>query len=240
MLLDKCPVLTLEQKAGIELAYVDALSKPSSVREGYGIPNLEKYVEMHPELFVQVVVWTYKRSDDVQDPSKWKVASEQVQHFAERGHNLLEGLSRFPGHDNQGQLQSDKLSAWVKIVRDACENVGRLDIGDICLGKLLSGAPIGSDGIWPCEPVRQVMEDVHSKSMMSGAHTWLYNSRGVTCRGVGGNHERELAEKYRPWANDLQYSHPFVASQLLMGMVKTYEHEANREDTDAGIRRRLH
>jgi hypothetical protein len=237
--LDKSPILTLEQKAGLELAYIDALSKPWSMRDGYGIPNLEKYVEMNPELFVRAVVWTYKRADDGQDPPEWKVDPDHVQQFAERGHKLLEGLTRIPGQESQEQLQADRLSSWIKIVRDACAKVGRLDIGDICLGKLLSGAPIGSDGIWPCEPVRQVMEDVHSKSMMSGAHTGIYNSRGATWRGPGGGQERALADKYRPWANELQYSHPFVASQLLMSMVKTYEHEAIREDMDAGIRKRM-
>ena len=74
---------------------------------------------------------------------------------------------------------------------------------------------------------------------MEGVHTGLYNSRGVTWRGEGGDQERALADKYRAWANALQFSHPFVASELLMGMVTTYEHEANREDTEAGIMRRL-
>src|SRR5271166_5685580 len=30
----------------------------------------------------------------------------------------------------------------------------RADIADICLGKLLARAPVGEDGVWPCEPVR--------------------------------------------------------------------------------------
>lgn len=58
----------------------------------------------------------------------------------------------------------------------------------------------------------------------------------MTWRGEGGAQEREIAEGYRTWANALQYSHPFVATQLLMSMVKTYEHEADRVDTEAGIR----
>lgn len=239
-LMDKSPILTLEQKAGLEFAYIDALSKPWSKGESYGIPNLEKYVEAHPEFFVQAIVWMYKRKGEGEDPPDLKVAPDQVQRFAERGYKLLDGLDRLPGHDDLGVLQADKLAAWINAVRDACAELGRLDIADVCLGKLLSGAPVGDDGVWPCEPVRQVMEDVHSSSMMEGAHTGLYNARGVTWRGEGGAQERELADKYRPWANALRYSHPFVASRLLMEIVKTYEHEANREDTEAGIRKRLH
>jgi addiction module HigA family antidote len=236
-LIDKSPMLTLEQKASLEFAYIDALSWGR--REGHGIPNIEKYVEAHPELFVQAIVWTYKRRGEGEDPPGWNVAPEQVQHFAERGYKLLEGLDRIPGHDELGELQAGKLAAWIKTVRDACAELGRLDKADTCLGNLLSGAPVGIDGVWPCEPVRQVMEDVHSKKMMQGVHTGLYNSRGVIWRGEGGDQERALAEKYRTWANALRYSHPFVASELLMKMVKTYEHEASREDTEAGIRRRL-
>lgn len=238
-LIDSNTGLTLEQKAGLEFAYIDALSEPRSPRENYGIPNLEKYVEAHPELFVQAVVWAYKRKDGGEDPKIWKVAPEDVERVAKRGYELLDGLGRIPGHDNLGELKADLLAQWVKTVRKACDELGRLEIGDVCLGKLLSGAPAGDDGVWPCEPVRQVMEDIHSKRMMDGAHNGLYNSRGVVWRGEGGDQERELADKYRTWANALKYSHPFVAFQLLMSMVSTYEYEADREDTEAHIRRRL-
>ena len=238
-ILDKNTTLTLDQKASLELAYIDALSSTWRREQGYGIPNLERYVEAHPELFAQAVVWTYKRKEEGEDPPEWKVSPEQVQHFAERGYKLLDGLHRMPGHDDLGELQVNKLTAWVKKVRDTCALLGRLDIGDTCIGKLFSGAPVGKDGIWPCEPVRQVMEEVHSKKLMNGAHTGLYNSRGATWRDEGGGQERALAGKYRIWANALQYSHPFVSTELLMDMVKTYEFEANREDTEAEIRKRL-
>jgi addiction module HigA family antidote len=237
--LDKSPALTLDQKAGLEFAYIDALFQPWGKHETYGIPNLEKYVERHPEAFVQAVVWTYKRSGEGEDPPEWKIAPEQVQHFAERAYKLLQGIERIPGHDDFGELKMDKLATWVKTVRDTCAVLGRLESADVCIGKLLSSAPVGEDGVWPSEPVRQVMEDVHSKEMMGGARTGRYNLRGVTWRGEGGDRERELAGTYRAWANALQYPYPFVASELLMRMVKTYEDEASREDTEAGIRRRL-
>jgi hypothetical protein len=48
------------------------------------------------------------------------------------------------------------------------------------------------------------MEDVQSEAMTSGAHTGVYNSRGAHWRGEGGDHERELAQKYRKWGKALQ------------------------------------
>lgn len=238
-LMNKSPELTLDQMASLEFGYVEALAQRWRGNDGYGIPNLEKYVEAHPEFYVQAVVWAYKRDDDAADPPNLVVDPAQAQNFATRGFKLLEGMRRIPGQDDLGVLQPEKLAAWISAVRNSCGELARLDIADLCIGKLLSAAPTGEDGVWPCEPVRQVMEDVHSEHLMSGAHTGLYNSRGATWRGEGGGQERELAMKYRGWADALQYSHPFVASELLINMAKGYEREASREDTEAIVNRRL-
>jgi hypothetical protein len=230
---------TPEQKATLEFAYIDVLAQPWSEREGYGIPNLERYIEEHPEAYIQAIVWTYKRRDEAKDPPGWYVAPENVERYAERGYKLLDAIRRVPGHDDLGELRADLLAKWIKVVRDACAELGRAEVADISLGGLLSNAPTGGDGVWPCEPVREVMEEIQSVKISDGARTGLYNARGAHFRGEGGDEERELAAKYREWADALRYTHPFLSSTLLMTMVKTYEYEASREDTEAGIRRRL-
>ena len=83
------------------------------------------------------------------------------------------------------------------------------------------------------------MEDLQSEDMMRGVHTGVYNSRGFHTRGQGGDQERQLAEKYRKWAQQLRMSSPFMASELLMKLTDTYEREAAREDTEARINQRL-
>lgn len=232
-------VLTLDQKAGLEFAYIEVLARPWERRESYGVPNLERYVEAHPELFVQAVAWAYKRKDGATDPVEFQVPSERIKSMAERGYKLLEAIQRIPGHNDLGELEATRLAKWIATVRQSCTELSRTDIADVCIGRVLSCAPVGKDGVWPCEPVRDAMEEIQSESMMQGAHTGIYNSRGVHWRGEGGEQERELADKYRKWGQALQLTHPFVASKLLMGLAKTYEHEASREDTEAGIRRRL-
>ena len=236
--IDASSEITLEQKAGLELAYMDALARPWNDK-AFGLPNLEKYIEANPEFFAQAVVWTYKRSDDGKDPDGWAVPEEQILLRAKRGYKLLEGLRRFPGQGRPQREEQQKLLSWVRTVRELCEQLKRRDMGDQCIGKLLAHSPLGEDGIWPCESVRHVMEEAHSEQMMRGAHTSLYNSRGVVTRAEGGAQERELAEKYRKWAVELRTSHPFVSSELLMGMMRTYEHEARGYDLEADIRRRL-
>lgn len=239
LLLGRNSELTLEEKAGLEFAYLEVLAR--SLRGGgeQQIPNLERYIEAHPELFVQAVVWAYKRNDGGEDPREFCV-TEGREHLARRGYRLLEAIERIPGQDKASkEEQHGKLAEWISSVRRACAELERAEIADVCIGKLLSNAPAGEDGVWPNEAVRDVMEDLRSDDISSGAHTGLYNARGAHWRGEGGNQERELAARYRTWADALRFTHPFVSSSLLMSMVDTYEREAERQDTDAGVRRRL-
>jgi len=238
--LSKCTSLSLEQKAGLEFAYIEILGQPWARRESSNIPYLEQYIEMHPDLYVQAICWMYKRKDGAADPAAYQVPLDRISDMAKRGYRLLEALGRLPGQDVCGDVDQLRLAKWVEAVRQSCKELSRADVADICIGKLLSRAPEGKDGVWPCESVRAVMEDIQSEPLMEGAHTGIYNSRGVHVRGDGGQQERELAEKYRDWGQALQSSYPFVASKLLMAIAKTYTHEATREDTEAGIRRRLH
>ncbi|VVE51245.1 addiction module antidote protein, HigA family [Pandoraea iniqua] len=237
--LDSSQALTLDEKAGLEFAYLDALARPWDRQGQYGIPNLERYVEVHPELFVQAICWVYKRNDGGTDPAEFQVSADSVVNMAERGYKLLEAIQRIPGHNDLNELTGDRLAKWILTVRQSCAQLDRSEIADICIGKLLSGAPIGHDGAWPCEPVRDAMEDIQSEPLMEGACTGVFNSRGAHWRGEGGEQERALAEKYRKWGQMIQFSHPFVSSKLLMALAENYDRDASREDIEAGIRRRL-
>lgn len=238
-LLNRNPDISSEEKAGLEFAYLDILARSFRGGDGHQIPNLERYIEDHPEMFVQAVVWAYRRNDYGEDPAEFRVGEGQ-EHLAMNGYRLLEAIERIPGHDRATEEeQREKLLNWVTTVRKSCAELDRAEIADVCLGKLFSNASAGKDGVWPSEVVRDVMEDLQSEDVTRGAHTGLYNARGAHWRGEGGGQERKLADRYRNWAEALQFTHPFVSSSLLMSMVKTYEREAEQHDTEAGIRRRL-
>ena len=238
-ILDRSADLTLEEKAGLEFAYLEILALPYKEDRDYQIPNLECYIEKHPELFVQAVVWAYKRDDLGEDPSDLRV-KDGCEYLAQRGVRLIEAIGRIPGQDRATkEEQREALAEWVKKVRQSCTELGREEIGDICLGEFLSKAPKGEDGVWPHEAVRDVMEEMQSEFVSRGAYTGLYNARGAYMRKEGGDQERELANKYRSWADALQFTHPFLSTSVLMAMVRTYEREAEQHDTEAGVVRRL-
>jgi hypothetical protein len=84
--INNSPALTLDQKAGLEFAFieVEALASPWRSRHNEGIPNLERYVEAHPELFVHSIVWIYMRNDGMTDPVEFDLPSESRGHSRTR------------------------------------------------------------------------------------------------------------------------------------------------------------
>ncbi|MDN2481668.1 helix-turn-helix transcriptional regulator [Vibrio agarivorans] len=233
--------LSLEEKAGLEYAYIELLSSRFGGEQDNSIPNLERYIELHPELYVQAIIWTYKRNDGRPDPSEVQVSKNQIENLAKRGYHLLEAVKIIPGHNDLGELETERLRKWVTIVRDSCEELSRSEVGDLCIGKLLSASAIGKDDIWPCAEVREILEDIQSEDIMRGMCTGVYNSRGVTTRmpSDGGNQERNLAEKYREFGQKMLSSYPYVAAKLLFAIAESYERDAKRYDADASARLRL-
>lgn len=141
-----------------------------------------------------------------------------------------------PGLDDQGAIDGAHLKNWVTEARLLFAEGDRADIGDEQIGQVLSNSPPGSDGIWPAEPVREIVETVGSASLESGLVIGALNSRGVTSRGVfdGGAQERALALKYRDWSRALA-TVARRTSRALRLIAESYEREARQHDSEAGI-----
>jgi addiction module HigA family antidote len=239
-LLDKSGEFSGEQMAVLEFPFIDALARKWGASEPRGVPHLERYLERHPELFVQAVAWVYKRSDAGQDPQDLQLNDrDHIGNRAVRGYRFLDSLRRIPGRNKADEVDRKELLAWITSARRGCAELGRQKPGDHALGVLLSHAAKGEDGVWPSEPVRAVLEEIHSNDISSGVTMGLFNARGAHWRGKGGGQERELAAEYRRSLDALQLSHPFVASSILKPMVDTYERHAEFHDSEDEIQRRM-
>lgn len=181
-----------------------------------------------PQLFVELVSLVYRgKSEQPRD------LDERSKQLASHAWSVLHEWRRVPGHREENHIDAEHLRAWVRDARLLLADRDRADIGDEQLGQLLSGSPNGSDGAWPAEPIRDLIEDLGSKELEIGFHLGVVNSRGVTSRGVydGGDQERALAARYREWATAVE-AWPRT-SRLLRELVDDYERDARREDERA-------
>ena len=223
-----------EEMARLEFLFVTALEHTD-----HRIPNLERQVGKSPALFVQALALIYRRKDGGEDPPEWRVEdAEKMSGIGTAAYRLLANVKRIPGTDDTGKIDEEKLKVWVKEAQSLCFLHGRAEIGDEKIGQLLSAPIIGADGIWPCEEVRKVLEECGTSDMATGAQVGVYNARGAHWRAQGGGQERDLAEKYRNWSRKLAFEYPYVAN-LVEGIAATYDRQAEREDSEAAVRRRL-
>lgn len=147
-------------------------------------------------------------------------------------------IRRIPGTDENGEIKEADLRTWVTETRVLCVELGRAAIGDQKIGQVLSSAPVDADGIWPCEPVRNVLEDIASREIGIGLGVAVYNARGAHSVSDDAAGERALAEKYRAWSRKLAFGYAYVAS-VLEEIAQRYDREAERWISDAAVRRRL-
>jgi hypothetical protein len=146
---------------------------------------------------------------------------------------VLRDWRTVPGLEDDGSVDDEHLERWVSQARLLLSDADRADIGDEQIGQLLSGSPQGSDGAWPAEPVRDLVERLGSKDLENGIHVGRLD-RGVTSRDIyeGGEQERALVANYRSWSDQTAARWPRT-SRLLREIGASYEREAAREDREA-------
>ena len=189
---------------------------------------LHREVMRQPSLYADLLSWVFKRSDGLEDAEE-----ETRERRAEVGLQVLWNLRGLPGTSESGEVDKGLLNTWVDEARRLCKERGREAIGDKQIGQLLANSPRGEDGLWPCEPVRDLLDALASQQVGRGFTTGKFNLRGVTTRGTfeGGGSERALAEAYREDATKMTSTWPFTA-QLLRKLAGDFELSGRQFDRD--------
>lgn len=143
-----------------------------------------------------------------------------------------------PGLAEDGTVDSVQFHAWVEEVRAKARDRHRQGAVDSTIGTWLSRCPADPDGLWPCLPVRELLEDQTAESVRNGFACGVRNNRGVHSRGIlaGGEQERALADHYHGLAQSLVGSFPNTA-ECLIEIARDYENEARSHDDDADMMR---
>jgi hypothetical protein len=112
-------------------------------------------------------------------------------------------VAKNDGTNEDGQIDANRLRGWLIQSQALTRKHARKEVGDIIIGQLLARSPMGADGVWPCEPVREALEEFGTAEIAKGMRIGVYNLRGAFWGEEGGGQERGLAEKYRTWSRSL-------------------------------------
>ena len=207
------------------------------------VDALEKALATEPDFFSEVLNAVYRPgavgNDDDSDgelaePGPPQPPTPEEAQLATTGYRLLRSFHRLPGVQPDNTVNEDALRHWVTHVLDASGESGRRDIAEQEVGRVLAYSPEDPDGAWPCEPVRNLLEELQSPQVELGLQTEVFNRRGVTTRGLeeGGGQEIQLAEKYRAEAAKFADAWPQTAA-VLRSLAGVFDADARQEEGDA-------
>ncbi|HEX7934827.1 MAG TPA: helix-turn-helix transcriptional regulator [Paraburkholderia sp.] len=227
----------LDERSDVDsqtLATLEWIYLPVLERSRRPVKVLLKALSEQPALFVEALKAVFKPSEDSGIVEPEPEDPERASGVAHQAYKLLELWDRLPGTREDKTIDRDALENWIKEARSLAKAAGRADIGDSRIGVMLSASPIGADGNWPAEAVRDVIDLFRSKPMINSFCIGKRNRRGVTSRGPleGGDLERREAAKYRDWAKAISFEHPHTA-KALNELADSYEHDAKRHDDEA-------
>ncbi|NIJ08240.1 hypothetical protein FHS31_001857 [Sphingomonas vulcanisoli] len=220
-------VMSLSEMASLEFGFFPLLE-----HDQHGTPHLDRVIAENPGDFVHLVSLIYKRDDGEVDRQE---GQEAASHTAWQ---ILHHGRRVPGTCDDGTIDADALMTWIDTARNLGRAAARSTMTDQTIGTLLSASPVGTDGHWPHEAVRQVLDRFSAEHIATGFVVGKRNARGVVTRAPGGGQERALAAQFRVGADAMRLAFPFSA-RTLDQLAADYEYEAKRWDGEDQVDRRL-
>ena len=179
-----------------ELGYLGIFHKNDNIQPlalTYKIAN-------DPDFFCELIQTAYKPNiPGYKVPSK---INESLQFKLLR----LLSFNDFPivlGVDEQGELDDNKLRAWIAKVEDVCKKSGHLNIAQSVVGGYLTNSPPDESGLWINRTIASVL-DQNSEFMRSGYNTGVYNARGVQLVDVANRGEVILRNEWLNRAEEVE------------------------------------
>ena len=149
--LDDALGVTDAEIAVLEMPYVGELDRYHRKVKVY------REVIREPGVFGALVASCSLRDDGQADYLEYEGKRSMVGVYSAR---VLLELKNLPGESPEGVVDAEKLVDWVTEARKVCSDLGCLRAADRRIGALLANSPEGSDGVWPCEPVRTCLRSL--------------------------------------------------------------------------------
>jgi len=223
--------ISQRELAILEFAFLPIFSGPS-----YVPPNLLNELLTSPQTFVELVCYVY------QEEGKYiqETNIESNESAARNAFKILHYGRGVPGLTENEGINVQVFNKWIQETRQIGRKMDREAMTDHSIGQWLSNCPEEEEGVWPCYPVCELLEQVDASEIRKAFSIGVRNNRGVTFRAYngGGASERKLAVKYIEYADKVNSKYPQTSS-LLSNIAKSYFDEAKREDDNVSLNNEL-
>ena len=205
----------------IEWAFLPLLDR----HRGASPKLIEQRLADDPALFCEVIRLVF-RSD--KEESRVEELTEQQRNIAKNAYRLLSHWKTPPGYQKDGTFNGDALTTWLEKVKAACMESGHLGIALSRVGHVLAYIPPDPDGLWLHQSAAMALNAKDTDDMRRGFTAELYNLRGVHS-WTAGKEERQLAEKYRTRAEEVEACGYHRLASSLRKFAASYVRDAERE-----------
>lgn len=194
--------------------------------------TIHKMLAKDPAFYISLIKDAFKARN-----SEKSLVTIENQRKAEAAYRLLDSFKIIPGH-TENEINLEILHSWTKEVLKLAIKNDREAITQQHIGKLLAHAPNDPDDEgWPHKSIRDFIEKTGSDQIEKGLKFERFNMRGAYIKGIfeGGQQERELAKKYREWAQISKRW--FRTNEMLEKIAERWEAHAKEEDSQARLDR---
>lgn len=168
------PDIPRDTKAYVEFFYIDALRVYGSHRADH-IEALEAYITEHPEFYVNLVGWVFRRNDGKPDEA---VYLENTKIYGGISHRTLNAVCLRETLETERGYE--RVRNWVNSVRCSCQAIGRGETVDILLGKLAARSYYDPQKVQFPMNFYRLLTELDSSDFVNGVVTELEYSRRLS------------------------------------------------------------
>ncbi len=214
------PGTDLEDLFRVEWAYLPLLDRHHDVS-----PKLLENRLADPAFFCEVIRLIYRSK---KEDKSGKEPNEQEKNIATNAWRLLHEWRTPPGMQPDGVFSSEQFTEWLEYIKESCAESGHLEVALTHVGQVLIYCPPNPQGLWIDQTIADALNAKDAEEMRNGFRLELINSRGVHWVDPTGKPERELAERYRQKAEEVENAGYQRFATTLRGLAEDYDRDADR------------
>lgn len=129
--------------------------------------------------------------------------------------------------ENNGDIDLNELKEWVNKFKEKLEEQKQSKRLGAELGRLFAYSPIGKDGYYPHESIREIIEELADENLRNSYVIAERNKRGVYSPDAGKT-EKEMALRYKENADGIRILYS-ESAKIYDNLCKSYSHESEFE-----------